>query len=749
MRIFETDRFNGTTAEAVSVPDYFDLLARQTAFSDLGAWTGANPTLTGGGEEPERLRVVAMSASLLPALGRRPGLGRGFTAEEDRPGGPPVAILSDGLWKRRFAGDPGVVGRTVLLDGRATTVVGIMPADFRFLQGEVDLWTPLQADPNTGRRGQHNLGVVARLGAGATIDAAGAGIATIMADLERQYHDDNVGRGGRLEPLAASISGAVRPALLLLLGAVGVVLAIACANVANLLFGRGAARRREIAVRGALGAGRGRIVRQLLVESLVLATAGGALGTLFAVGAVGLLRALDPANLPRLAEVSLSVPVLAFALAVTAATGLLFGLLPALQAARTDLVAAIGHGGRTAGGAGGIGGGRVRAALTVAQVALAFVLVVGAGLLIESMWKLTRVEPGFQPDHLARLSIVLPPDRYPSDFHRWPESPEVKAFYAEALAGARRLPGVTAAALAVNSPTDAGWTSRVAVEGGPSTVEEGVEEERIRPVGDGYFATAGIPLLRGRDFGPADDGGPATVIVNEAFVRRYFPAENPLGKRAEFWGRSREIVGVVGDVRFLGLDSPSEPAVYAPLSQLPFASVDLLLRGSAPAAQTIAAMRAEVRRIDPDLAVFGAGSFDQVIAQSLGGRRFNLILLGAFAALALLLAAVGIYGVVAYGVTRRVHEFGVRMSLGADRQRIGRLVLAQAWKLAAAGVIFGVVGALAASRLIAGLLYGVEATNPATLAAVALFLGGVSIVAALVPARRASRVDPATALRRE
>ena len=289
----------------------------------------------------------------------------------------------------------------------------------------------------------------------------------------------------------------------------------------------------------------------------------------------------------------------------------------------------------------------------------------------------------------------------------------------------------------------------MAVEGGPATVEEGLEEERIRPVGEGYFATAGIPLLRGRDFGPADDGGPPAVIVNESFVRRYFPAESPLGRRVEFWGSSREIVGVVGDVRFLGLDSPSEPAVYGPLSQLPFASVDLLLRGSAPAAQTIAAMRAEVRRIDPDLAVFGAGSFDQVIAESLGGRRFNLIILGAFAALALILAAVGIYGVVAFGVTRRVHEFGVRMSLGADRRRIGRLVLAQAWKLAAAGVVLGAGGALAASRLIAGLLYGVEATNPATFAAVALFLGGVSIVAALVPARRASRVDPATALRRE
>ena len=364
VRIFETDRFNGTTAESVSVPDYFDLLARQTTFSGVGAWTGANPTLTGGGEAPERLRVVAMSASLLPTLGRRPALGRGFTAEEDRPGGPAVAILSDGLWKRRFAGDPGVAGRTVLLDGRATTVVGIMPADFRFLPAEVDLWTPLQADPTSGGRGRHNLGVVARLAEGTTLEGAGAGIAAIMADLEQRYHDDNVGRGGRLEPLAASISGAVRPALLLLLGAVGVVLAIACANVANLLFGRGAARRREFAVRGALGAGRGRIVRQLLVESLVLATAGGALGTLFALGAVGLLRALDPANLPRLAEVSLNLPVLAFALALTAATGLLFGLLPAVQASRPDLTEALGHGARTAGG--GAGGGRVRSALTVA-----------------------------------------------------------------------------------------------------------------------------------------------------------------------------------------------------------------------------------------------------------------------------------------------------------------------------------------------------------------------------------------------
>lgn len=744
--VSQSDRFNDTQREGVSGPDYFDYLEQQTVFERMAAWTGLSPTLTGALGSPERLSATRATHTLFATLGARPAIGRGFSPDEDTPGGARVAVLSHGLWLRGFGGDSAVLGKQVRLDGDDYTVVGVLPSHFGF-RPATDVWLPLQYGPTTGTRGVHDLGVVARLRTGATVAMARAEMSRIMANLEQLYADDNVGRGATVDTLETIVIGSVRPALLLLMGAVVLVLLITCANVANMLLARGAARHREIAVRAALGANRGRIVGQLLAESGMLALAGGAAGIAIAFAGVRVVRVLEPGNLPRVTSIDISAPVLVFALAVTILTGLFFGLLPALRSSSTNLNQALTDAAR---GSSGITAGTLRSTLVITQVAVAFVLVVGAGLLIESMWNLTRVDPGFQYRNLVKVSVNLPQARYPSSFRNWPNAPEVKRFYAEVLARASRIGSVTHAALAVNHPLNGGWTSRVVIEGGPTTVEEGVEEERIRPVSPSYFATIGAALVRGRDFTDFDRGeSPGVAIVNESFVRKYFTTEDPIGRRLQFWSTMREIVGVVADVKFMGLDAPTVPAVYAPMAQLPFSGFDIVVRGRAPADQLIEAMRAEIRQIDPELAMFAGQSFESILATSLGSQRFNMIMLGVFATLALTLAAVGIYGVISYGVNRRVREFGVRMSLGADRGRVSRLVLSQGVKLTAVGIGVGLLGAILASRTIAGLLYGVAPVDPVTLTGVAIFLTAVAMAASLIPARRASRVDPMVALRQE
>jgi putative ABC transport system permease protein len=745
--IFETDRVNDTRREGVSGPDYFDYLDRETVFQRLAAFAGApNPTLTPADGEAERLNAVQVTHTLFPTLGWSAALGRTFLPEEDVPDGPAVTVLSHGLWVRRFGADSAIIGRSIRLDGNAYTVVGVMPADFRFA-GDVDLWLPLGYGPSTISRGVHNLLVVGRLRDGVSLATAQAEMDGIMAALEEEYPDDNVGRGANVESMEAVLTGNVRPALLLLMGAVVLVLLISCANVANLLLTRSITRQREVAVRAALGAGRRRLLGQFLVESTLLALAGGALGLVFAVAGLELLHSLAPAALPQIKTYSLNAPVLLFALGATLATGILFGVLPALRTSNPNLNAELAEGGR-----GGTGGrtGRLRDGIAVAQVALAFVLAVGAGLLVRSMWNLTRVDPGFSAEKLVRLSVSLPQSRYPNDFHDWPNVPEVQQFYTDVLERAERLPFVRSAALALNSPTTPGWTTRVQVEGGPETVEEGVEEERIRPVSAGYFATAGIRLLKGRDFDRRDSGDAQLVaVVNESFARKYFPAADPIGKKFQFWSNWREIVGVVADVKFMGLNQDVRPAFYVPLAQVPFSQFDILVRAGAEPETVVQAIRAEIRQIDPQLAVFNATTLDQLLARSIAPQRFNLIMLGLFAALALTLAAVGIYGVIAYGVGRRLREFGIRMSLGADGDRIVQLVLAHGMKLAAVGIVIGIAAALAASRLISGLLFDVAAVDPATLAGVTIFMALVSLAAAVVPAVRACRVDPVMALREE
>jgi len=746
VRVFQSDRFNATLHESVSGPDYFDYLEQQTVFQQIAAWTGFNPTLADGVSDPERLTVARATHTLFPTLRWEAELGRTFTAAEDVPGGTATVVLSYGLWTRRFGRDSAVIGRSIELDGFDYAIVGVMPAGFNFLP-DVDAWLPLQYSAHTNSRGVHNLNVIARLKDGMTIEAARDQMTSIMTRLEERYPEDNVGRGATVERLDWVMTGRVRPALVLLMGAVTLVLLIACANVANMLLARGTARQREIAVRLSLGAKPGRIIRQLITESLVLALLGGALGVVLAFGAVLLLQALDPSNLPRLTEISLNPAVIRFALLVTAGTGILFGTLPAWRAAQTELSEVLSEGTRSSSG---VRSRKLRSALTVTQIGVAFALVVGAGLLTRSLWNLSRVEAGFRHEGLVRMTVTLPQARYPNSYTDWPNVPEVHQFYAEVLDRARRLPMVTAATLAAFGPTDAGFTSRVEVEGGPQTVEEGVEEERNRAIAPGYFATIGTPMIRGREFNRFDRAdAPPVVVVNQAFATKYFPNEDPVGKYISYWGVRREIVGVAADVRFMGLSDPSRPAYYAPMWQVPWSSFDVLLRIVGDPEPAIAAMRDQIHQIDSQLAIYNASSLDAVLSRSLAPQRFNLVMLGSFAALALTLAAVGIYGVISYSVGQRFHEFGVRMSLGADRGKMSRLVLKEAVAMAAAGIGLGLVAALAASRLISGLLFNVAAVDPLTLVATALFLACVALLAALIPAHRAGRVDPMVALRQE
>ncbi len=743
--VFETDRINGTQREGASGPDYFDWLEQQTVFQSMGAWTSFSPTATGAVEEPERLQATRFAHSLFTTLGWQAALGRVYSAQEDQPGGENVAVISQGLWQRQFGGDSGAIGRMLTLDGVEHQIIGVMPSSFSFPTPQTDVWLPLQLGPTSSSRGQHGLLVAARLADGVSIQAAQTEMTQIMARLEEAYPEDNVGRGANLQFLEEAVVGQVRPALWILMAAVGMVLLIACVNVANLLLSRAGSRRQELAIRASLGAGRVRILWQLLTESLLLSLLGGLLGLGVALAGVRLLRTLGPSSLPRLDQVEFDLPVLVFALLAALATGLAFGILPAWQATRLNLTDSLKQGGRSASAG---GHNRLRRILAVGEVALAFVLVAAAGLLIQSMWRLNRVEAGFEPRQLVTLTVNLPTSRYPNNFREWPNVARVQQFHREILQEMGRIPSLESAALAVQGPTQSGWTTRIMLEGGPTTPEEGVEEERLRPVSREYFSTLKVPLLQGRTFDMTDRADSASVVmVNRAFARKYFPEEDSAGKRLIFWGQTREIVGVVEDVKFMGLDREIRPAVYTLLDQMPFSQFSILLRSSQDSAQILRAAASVVRQMDPDLAVFNPSAVEDLLSASLAQRRFNAILLGLFAGLALLLAVVGIYGVISYGVSQRTHEFGVRMSLGAGRSSVIRLVLIQSLKLSGMGLLLGLLGSLAATRLLSGLLFEVQATDPVNLLAVALFLGAVALLACLTPARRASRVDPLIALR--
>lgn len=748
VRLWENDRLRETTQENFSAPDFFDVARENEVFEKQALFRSYPLTLTDEGAEPVRVRVTAASSNLFDVLGVEPLLGRVFSAEEDVPGGRAVAVLTHGLWTRRFGADRGVVGRAIELEGVSREILGVLPPGMDFPSSDTEVFIPAQATATSPPRGMHGFSVVARLKPGIDLEEAGASLRTIASALEAQYADDNEGRGMWAESLSASIVGDVRDRLWVLFGAVVLVLLVASVNVANLFLSRALSRGHETAIRAAMGAGRRALVRGYLAESLVLTFAGGLAGVLLARTLLDAFLSVVPAGLPRLGNVALNGSVLAFALAISSACGFAFALVPAIRASRGDLAGRLRAGGRSGADA---PGASLRRALVTAEIALAVALVVGAGLLIHSFWVLTSVDPGFQARDVVVTGLALPSSRYPQNFDNWPSLPEVEAFHRELLRRLSEMPGVDAAALALESPLDEGFTSRFTIEGRPEVAPGQQDEVRVRAVSASYFRTLGIPVVRGREPDDRLDraDSPLVTYVNEAFARRYFPDQDPIGARVQQWGVSREIVGVVRDVRFQGLSAEVPPAVYPLLAHAPFSGVSIFVRSRESTARTAERIRETVWALDGDLALAPLQTLDAGLARSVAEPRFTMLVFVFFGAVALALAAIGIYGVTSYAVGQRTREIGVRMSLGAGRNHVLRLVVGEGAKMAAFGIVAGMLLAVALGRLLQSLLFGVERTDPWTFGAVALVAVVVTLGACYAPAARAARVDPVLALRSE
>jgi putative ABC transport system permease protein len=736
--------------ESFSGPDFLDYRERlagrdgRKPFAGLAAFIASGVQLDGE-NGPERIRGCTATEGFFQLLGARPSLGRTFLAEDHRPGAAPVIVLTDGLWRRRFGADPRIVGKSLPVNGRSATVVGVLPAGFRFsIPGflrPVEVWTPLALSPG-GDRGGHMLRVLGRLKPGVTKAALQSELTATAARLARQYPGTNDGVGVRLIPLHEQIAGSSRRALLVLLTAVGLVLLTACANVANLLLARAASRRREIAVRRALGAGRLRLVSQLLAESLLLAALGGGLGLLFAAWGLDLLVPLGGAQLPRADEIGFDGATVAFTAGAVLLTALLFGLAPALSAARQAPGEGLREGER---GGSGVGRRRARGALAVAEVALALVLSTGAGLLIRSFLGLLDTRPGFAPQGVLTATVVLPKWKYR-------EGPAQAAALEQLVDRVAALPGVRAAGAIDDLPLDGDRDANTYVVPGMPADAKSLPDAEIRSITPGYFATMGISLAAGRPFAAADSGkAPPVAIVNQALARSSFPGVDPVGKRLSLDGKEwLEIVGVAGDVRDLALDAPAEREIYRPAAQTPGIRMTLVLAGGNARISGLAnAVRQAAQAVDREFVVTRVEPMTAVIGAGLAERRFHVLLLGLFAAAAFALAALGVYGVISSGVAERTREIGIRVALGAGRGAVLRMVLGQGAALAAAGVAIGTALALGLTQLLAGLLYGVGAADPGTFAAAALLLASVALFASLLPAARAARLDPVVALKED
>ncbi|MDT7603525.1 MAG: hypothetical protein QOF61_1522 [Acidobacteriota bacterium] len=743
---------DGSVSSDESYPNFLDFRDQCQTCEGVAAYGYQTSFMMIPGEEPERARGVDASADLFQMLGTKPALGRVFTREEDQPKGRRVIVLSYGFWQRSFGANPQIIGQEIPLGSQPMTVIGVMPQGFKYPveMQQVDFWTPLApmlSEADLTKRDYVSLTLLAKTKPGVTTGQAQAEFETISRRLQAQYPDTNTALVFFVNPLGESLVGNLRTALLVLLGAVGCVLLIACANVANLLLARAAARTKEMSIRTALGASRWRIVRQLLTESLVLSVLGGALGLLLAMWGVALLTAASPADIPRISEVSLDATVVVFTVAVALATGVVFGLAPALQASKSDVNEALKEGGRGSGE--GHTRNRLRGALVVAEVALSLMLLVGAGLLAQSFRRLLDVQPGFDPNNLLTMDVVPRRSRYPEEAQR-------VQFFQDFLQRAAQAPGVRAVGLVDPLPLNGNFEAwDFNIEGRAPFAPGDNEAADRRIISPGYFAAMGIPVRRGRTFDERDRrDAPAVIIINETFARRHFPNEEPLGKRLIFSGGTaagtREIVGVVGDVRHAGLDEATTPEFYLPFTQVLTARLTVVARtDSSDPAPTAAALRAVIRQTDKDSPIYNVRTMNQLLSASVAKRRFNMILLGGFATVALLLAALGIYGVISYTVTQRTHEIGIRVALGAQPRDVLRMILGQGMVLTLIGVAFGLVGALALTRVMSGLLFGVSATDPATFVGVAFVLSAVAFVSCLIPARRATRVDPMVALRYE
>ncbi|HYL05573.1 MAG TPA: ABC transporter permease [Thermoanaerobaculia bacterium] len=724
--------------------DYVDWRAANRAFEAPAVFQRRRFDLTGT-SAPEQVGGAAVSAGFFSALRVRPLLGRVFRAGEDGPARERLAVVSESLWRRRFGGSPGVVGQAVDLDGNRATVVGVLPSSFHFPRPDSEVWTNLVFAPPT-RRGPFFYRGLARLKPGVTPAQAQAELAAIARRIE--LGDRWTARlSFPMQPLREAIVGDARPALLVLLGAVSLVLLIAAVNVANLLLARATARDREMAVRLGLGAGRARLLRQLLTESALLALAGGAAGVAVAAAGIALLRAWNPGNLPRIEEVHLDARVLGFTLVISLAAGVLFGLAPALHSSRTDLAAALKAGGR--GSSASAGRRRARAVLVVAEIALSLLLLAGASLLLRSFVRLQRVETGMLAPPARVLSVQISPSAA-----KYRDDKTSIAFYQQLLERVRRLPGVEAAAVADSLPPDReGNADTYVIAGRPLGPGELNPVTSAPTVDADYFRTLGIPLLAGRCFDRRDrQGSPPVAIISEGMARRDFAGRDPIGQRLKASGPELndspylEIVGVVGNTKYLGLASPLDAAYYQAAAQNGGQKQFLVLRSAVPAAGLAPLVRREVQAIDRDVVAGGAATMEQALAESVAPPRFRTLLLAAFAAVAVLLAAIGIYGVIAYAVVQRTHEIGLRMALGAGRAEVLRLVVGQGAYLALAGIGLGLAGALAGTRVLAKLLFGVGVTDPLTFILVPVLLAAVALAASFIPARRAALIDPQKAL---
>jgi putative ABC transport system permease protein len=725
---------------AVAPANFLDWRAQNTSFAGIAAYTTGYETLVGP-DAADRISRATVSWDFFDVLGVRPALGRTFRPEEDRPQQTNVVVLSHGMWQRRFGGDPRILGRSITFSGVPSTVIGVMPPDVYFPNRTIEFWRPLGLNPADASRGGHYLATIARLKNGVSFEQADAEMLGIAARLAQQYPDSNRDESVDVATLRDRIVGSARPMLYTLLAAVGILLLIACANVANLLLVRASVRAKEIAIRAAMGAGRRRIVGQMLSEGIVLGCAGGLLGVLLAYLAVAPLRTLGQDNIPRAFEITLDWRVLAFAVALTVITAILFSLAPAWHAARGGPGAVLKEGTRSSAGAAGL---RLRNTLLVLEIALSIVLLVGATLLLRSFARLTGVDPGFRAEQVLTFSVDLPPVAYPEGHHRI-------AFFNRLHERLRGVPGVRAVGMVQTIPIRSDYLLAFAIQGKPS--EPGrAPSANYRAVSPGYFDALTIPLVRGRLFTEQDVPPRKVAVIDEAFARQHFDGQDAIGQRIDIGNGGKnfyEIVGVVRSVNYEGLHTTPRPTMYAPFSTEPFATMWMMVKTAGDPHDFAPTARQVLRELDPAIPAAAMERLDGVLTESVAQRRFPMMLLAVFAFVAVFLAAVGLYGVVAYAVSQRTQEIGLRMAIGAQRGDVLRMVLGGGMKLAAAGVGVGLIAALWLARYVATMLFGVTPFDAVSYGATTAVLLAVSALACYLPARRATTVDPLVALRAE
>jgi putative ABC transport system permease protein len=744
VRLFETFLPKGWGS--VSTPNFIDWKKQSRAFDHLEAFSLGGSINLQGDAQPERIPLAVGTAGMFEMLGVHPLQGRTFLPDEDQLGKPDVVVISERLWRRRFGSDPKLLGSNLTLDGKSTTVIGIMPAGFQFPPGSVtvDMWMPMQfTQANLAQRGSHWMAVLGRLKPGVDIDAATADMKQIGATLALQYPNNQKGRSVMIRSLQDVLVGPIRPALLVLMGAVGFVLLIACANVANLLLARAAARKKEVSVRAALGASRGRLIRQFLTESVMLALAGGILGAFLGDEGVQALVFLASKQIPRSTEVHLDGTVFLFLLGICLIAGIIFGLFPAIQGSRDDLQEGLREGGRS--GTAGGRSARFRNALVISEFALALILLIGAGLMLRTFLALSATESGMATRAVLTMSVSVPTSKYVNS-SMW------QRFYEPALDQIRAIPGVRSAGIISLLPLQSwGFNGTFAIDNLPQGEPGKQPFAEYRIVSPGYFQALGIPILKGRDVSTQDSANASPAIfINDALARRYFPDQDPIGHKI-VWDTARTIVGVVGSTRQSGLNADPVPEIYmsAAQSDKGISGMTLVISTGVEPGSLTRAVESAIRNVDPTQPVFGVKTMERVVSDSLSNQRLYAWLLGVFAGLALILASAGIYGVMSYLVTQRTREFGVRMALGAGTGDVLRMVLREALMLIAAGVAIGLGGAFAVTRVLSNFLYGVKAIDLPTFAGVSAILIAVALLATYLPARRATKVDPMVALRYE